>query len=199
MITFTEGARAKITEMLQANEGDPLALRVAILGRGPNGFVYSLRFIPEKEPKPGDLTQEGEPFPVYIDEKSAPDLDGATVDFVEDAYQSGFTIENPNPVWKDPTAQSIQEVLQTRVNPGIAAHGGFVTLMDYKDNTAYIAFGGGCQGCGLVDLTMRQGVEVMIKEAVPEVQAVVDLTNHAAGENPYYNDAASQEKSPLSE
>jgi Fe/S biogenesis protein NfuA len=196
MITFTEKASSKVLELMQANETGPVALKIAILGRGPGGFIYSLRFVPEGERGSEDMEQAFEGFNVYVDAESAADLEGAKVDFLEDRFRSGFTVDNPNPVWKDPTAQSIQEILDTRVNPGVASHGGFVTLMEYRDNTAYIAFGGGCQGCGLVDVTMKQGVEVMIKEAVPEVKAVVDLTDHGSGERPYF-DAAEGEQSPF--
>jgi Fe/S biogenesis protein NfuA len=95
-------------------------------------------------------------------------------------------VDNPNPLWEDPTAQSIQDVLDSKVNPGISSHGGFVSLVEFKEDTAYIAFGGGCQGCGLVDVTLKQGVEVMIRESVPEVQNIVDMTDHASGDQPYY-------------
>jgi len=127
-----------------------------------------------------------ESFHVLIDQNSAQNLEGSTVDYNDDNFQRGFSVDNPNPLWEDPTAQSIQEVLDSKVNPGISSHGGFVSLVEYKEDTAYIAFGGGCQGCGLVDVTLKQGVEVMIRESVPEVQNIVDLTDHASGDQPFY-------------
>ena len=108
------------------------------------------------------------------------------IDFI--AAQGSFHIDNPNPawVWDDPLAQSVQDVLTDQINPAIAAHGGWVQLLDVKEDVAYIELGGGCVGCGLVDVTLQQGIEVAIKEAVPAIQAVVDRTDHASGTNPYY-------------
>jgi Fe/S biogenesis protein NfuA len=82
-------------------------------------------------------------------------------------------------------------LLDTAINPAVAGHGGMVSLLDVKDNTVYLQMGGGCQGCGAADVTLRQGVERMIREEVPEVLEIIDLTDHAAGQNPYY--AASKE------
>ncbi len=78
------------------------------------------------------------------------------------------------------------EVLDEEVNPMVAAHGGVVSLLEIKDQNVYLEFGGGCQGCGMIDVTLKQGVEVMIKEQVPEIEAIYDVTDHAGGENPYY-------------
>lgn len=85
----------------------------------------------------------------------------------------------------------VQYLLDTAINPAVAGHGGMVSLVDVKDNTVYLQMGGGCQGCGAADVTLRQGVERMIREEVPEVLEIIDLTDHAAGQNPYY--AASKE------
>ena len=80
----------------------------------------------------------------------------------------------------------MQYLLDTAINPAVAGHGGMVSLLDVKDNTVYLQMGGGCQGCGAADVTLRQGVERMIREEVPEVLEIIDLTDHAAGQNPYY-------------
>ena len=90
------------------------------------------------------------------------------------------------PLLSDPVAARIQGLLQDRINPGIASHGGFVVLLDVKGDTAYVQLGGGCQGCGMINVTLKQGVEVAIREDVPEITAVMDVTDHAAGESPYY-------------
>lgn len=186
MLTITATAQEKIKEILDKETEDDLALRIQIMGRGPGGFRYSLRFVPQSEQAEADEIIELEEISVLIDPDSAENLIGSTVDFKQDDFRSGFMIENPNPVWKDPTAQSIQELLDTKINPGVGAHGGFVSLLNYDDGTAYIAFGGGCQGCGMVDVTLKQGVEVMIKESISGVNTVVDTTDHTSGENPYY-------------
>jgi Fe/S biogenesis protein NfuA len=186
MVEFTEAAREKITEIIEAKAQDEMMLRMQIMGRGPGGFLYSLRFVPADEKSPDDIELNMESFHVLIDQNSVQNLEGSTVDYKDDNFQRGFSVDNPNPLWEDPTAQSIQDVLDSKVNPGISSHGGFVSLVEYKEDTAYIAFGGGCQGCGLVDVTLKQGVEVMIRESVPEVQNIVDLTDHASGDQPYY-------------
>lgn len=186
MITITDAAQEKIQEILAKEDESNLALRMQIMGRGPGGFRYSLRFVPQDQHQPDDEKVEFEDFSVLIDAESAENMVGSTVDFKQDTFQSGFMIDNPNPVWKDPVAQSIQELLDSKINPSVGAHGGFVSLLNYKDGTAYIAFGGGCQGCGMVDVTLKQGVEVMIKEGIPEVSNVVDTTDHTSGENPFY-------------
>ncbi len=84
------------------------------------------------------------------------------------------------------TANQIRVLLETRINPAIAAHGGYISLIDIKDETAYVEMAGGCQGCGMADATLKQGVEVEIKRAVPEIARVLDVTDHAGGTNPYY-------------
>ncbi|MFM2093213.1 MAG: hypothetical protein RIS70_337 [Planctomycetota bacterium] len=80
----------------------------------------------------------------------------------------------------------VEEVLQTQVNPYVASHGGVIRLIDVRDNTVYLQMGGGCQGCGMATATLKQGVEVAIRAAVPEVGDILDTTDHAAGRNPYY-------------
>jgi Fe/S biogenesis protein NfuA len=98
-------------------------------------------------------------------------------------------VTNPNAGWSDPIAMRVQDVLDRDVNPGIAAHGGSIDLLEVREATAYISMGGGCVGCAQVDVTLRQGVEVAIKRAVPEIVAIIDTTDHASGTNPYYQSA----------
>ena len=83
-------------------------------------------------------------------------------------------------------AEGQEDEADEKINPAIASHGGQVSLADIQDNKVFLQFGGGCQGCGMVDVTLKQGVEVMIKEAVPEVAEVLDITDHEKGVNPYY-------------
>jgi len=189
MVTITEAARKKILGLLEAEEQKNLALRMAVRGRGPGGFRYEMQFVGQDERGTEDTVVDVGDFQVLVDPESAPNLKGATVDFVDGAYESGFKIENPNPLWTDPKAQAVQDIIDKQVNPGVAMHGGHVSLLDVKDDIAYIQLGGGCQGCGMVDVTLRQGIEVLIKEAVPAIRQVVDTTDHAAGGNPYYQPA----------
>ena len=98
----------------------------------------------------------------------------------------GFSFENPNPLWIDDVSKSVAEVIESQVNPLVASHGGHVDLVGVDDGKAMIAFGGGCQGCGMVDVTLKEGIEVMITEGVPGITEVVDMTDHDAGTNPFY-------------
>ncbi|MEC9393675.1 MAG: NifU family protein, partial [Candidatus Thermoplasmatota archaeon] len=98
----------------------------------------------------------------------------------------GFSFDNPNPLWVDELSQKVADIINNEVNPAVASHGGVVELVGVDDNKAIIAFGGGCQGCGMADVTLKQGVEVMIKEKIPEIIEVIDSTDHAAGTNPFY-------------
>jgi Fe-S cluster biogenesis protein NfuA len=84
------------------------------------------------------------------------------------------------------TKEKIQYLLAHKINPGVAAHAGFVELIDVKDDNVYIRLGGGCQGCGAADFTLRQGIEAIIRKEVPEIRQILDITDHSAGMNPYY-------------
>ena len=86
----------------------------------------------------------------------------------------------------DPEVAAVHTLLEERINPSVAAHGGHISLIDVKDHTAYIRLEGGCQGCGMADVTLKQGVETMIRESVPTIDQVIDSTDHAGGANPYY-------------
>ena len=94
--------------------------------------------------------------------------------------------ENPNPMWVDDVSKSVADVISNDVSPMVASHGGTVELLGVDEDKAIIAFGGGCQGCGMVDVTLKQGIEVVIREKVPAITAIVDMTDHAAGTNPFY-------------
>ncbi|HYM81395.1 MAG TPA: iron-sulfur cluster assembly accessory protein [Candidatus Limnocylindria bacterium] len=189
MITITELARTKILKLMEAEGRSRLALRFAIDGRGPGGFRYRLGFVEPEDRRADDTAVPGGGFDVLIDPASAPQLSGATVDFVEGLQESGFKIDNPNSIWADPRSAAVQRILDQEINPAIASHGGYVTLLDVKDDVAYVALHGGCHGCGMADVTLRQGIEVRIRAAVPEITAVVDSTDHAGGTNPYYQPA----------
>jgi Fe/S biogenesis protein NfuA len=198
MFIMTDAAKQRISDLLAAEDRQGLALRVAIVGRGPGGFQYKLGFVREEEKGADDTVIEAGSFQVLVDPESAPNLQGATIDFVDGIFESGFKIDNPNSVWTDPKAIAIQRLLDTQINPAVASHGGYVTLLDVKDDIAYIALGGGCQGCGMADVTLKQGIEVVIKEEVPEIRQIIDTTDHASGTNPYYQPAkGGRGQSPL--
>ena len=186
MITITDAAKKKVLELLEADKQEGQGVRLGIRGRSAAGFQYDLRFDSESSVAPDDTVIDAGGFKLFIDARSAPDIQGVSIDYVDDLQGSGFKIDNPNPVWSSPTALAVQEVLDNQINPNVAMHGGHVALLDVRDDTAYIALGGGCQGCGMADVTLKQGIEVAIKDAVPQIKAVVDSTDHAGGTNPYY-------------
>lgn len=119
---------------------------------------------------------------------------GATVDFIEDGQTAGFAVQRktPEPVdvgkldLSDPLTKKVHDVIQNDINPGIASHGGAAELLNVKGSIAYVQLGGGCQGCGMALVTLKQGIETRIKEVIPEITEVVDLTDHATGTDPYY-------------
>jgi Fe/S biogenesis protein NfuA len=189
VITVTDVARKKILGLLAQEARKDLALRFAIDGRGPGGFRYRLGFVPPEDRGEGDVAVDAGGFQVLIDAGSAANLHGVNLDYVETLAESGFKVENPNSPWSDPVAQAVQRVIDLDINPAVASHGGHVVLHDVRDGVAYIALHGGCQGCGMAAVTLRQGIEVRIKEVVPEIRELVDVTNHAGGQNPYYASA----------
>lgn len=189
MITVTDTARRNILELMAAQGKPGLVLRFGVRGRGPGGFLYRLAFAERVEQAPGDVAVESGPLTVLVDAESVPHVQGATIDFVEQGGESGFKIDNPNPLWSDEVAAAVQRVIDQEINPAVGTHGGFVTLLDVRDGMAFIQLGGGCQGCGMVDVTLRQGIEVRIREVVPSIREVVDTTDHADGRNPYFSPA----------
>ena len=189
LMSFTALAWTTLMELWQAEDNPELRLHAAILGRGPKGFQYDLRFVEPDEMGADDPGFRRGDLWIHLDAASANDLQGSTLDHVE-GWGGGFRFENPNPLWSDPIAARIQGVLDARINPGIASHGGHVTLIDASEVEdgvkAVVRMGGGCQGCGMAAVTLRQGVETMLRDEVPELVEIIDETDHEAGANPYY-------------
>src|SRR3990172_12055173 len=138
MVTITEAARKKILGLLEAEEQKNVGVGMGVRGGGAGGFRYEMQFVGQDERGTEDTVVDVGDFQVLVDPESAPNLKGATVDFVDGAYESGFKIENPNPLWTDPKAQAVQDIIDKQVNPGVAMHGGNVSLLDLKDNITYI-------------------------------------------------------------
>ena len=184
-ISVTDAARQKVNSIIDGQEAKVEGLRISIEGRTASAFQYGLGL--EEEAAPDDVVVDCGDFKVLIDPESAENLKGATIDYVENLNSSGFNVENPNtPTWDNPKAQKIQELIDEQINPAVAAHGGHIDLLDVKDDSIYIHMGGGCQGCGMANVTLKHGIESMIKDVLPEITKIVDTTDHAAGTNPYY-------------
>ena len=186
LLTVTETAQEKIQAVIETEEVEVEGLRISIQGRTATAFQYSLGLATEAQE--GDLVVACEHFNVLVDAESAPDLEGAVIDYVDDLNSSGFNIENPNtPTWDNPKAQEVQKLIDERINPAVAAHGGQIELLNVSDDAIYIHMGGGCQGCGMANVTLKHGIEAMIQEVFPEIKHVIDTTDHDAGDNPYYS------------
>lgn len=197
LVELTEEARERIRAALAAADPPRRWLRVRVTPSS-DGFDYHLQGLAADQVLDGDLCVEDDGFALVIDPASAERLRGTRIDYRETLLERGFRFDNPNvpasPVLPEgervdlqgPLPDRVRVLLDTEINPAIAAHGGRVRLVDVRDGQVYLAFGGGCHGCGMVDVTLKQGIERRIREAVPEVVGVVDTTDHSTGEDPYY-------------
>jgi len=188
-VTLTEKAIQKVQEFAALHpEASDKQLRICIQGGSKAAYEYGFTF---DEPSADDMVLVQGAIEVLVDRFSLMYMDGSVVDFVEDLRGSGFAVENPNPppLMQDPVAQRVHELIEQRISPGVASHGGSVQLIDYVEGRVYVQLGGGCQGCGMVDVTLKQGIEALLKQEVPEVLEVLDTTDHASGSNPYYSSA----------
>jgi len=185
MITFSDTARARLVEMLRAEGHEGWAIRIRVKGRDNDTYIYDIRSVEVADKSAGDVVVDAGDFLVYVDPASAKRIQGATVD-LSVAEMGRFVVNNPNPVWKDETADKVASVIVNKVNPAVAVHAGRVSLVDFDEGIAYIVMQGGCQGCGLATVTLRQGIERLILDEVPSVTSVVDVTAHDEGEAPFF-------------
>jgi Fe/S biogenesis protein NfuA len=196
-ISLTDLARGKVLEALEKQPAKN-ALRLEARANGTPQFSYSMRLIGDEDKGADDLRIDSGGLELVIDPNSAANLNGASIDFEDRVVRSGFKFDNPNrpevpEVGSGPrgdltgsTAEKVQQLLERELNPAVAAHGGRINFVGVKDNKVYLSFGGGCHGCGMVDVTLKQGVEARIRELIPEIEEVVDTTDHSSGENPFY-------------
>jgi Fe/S biogenesis protein NfuA len=197
MLTFTDKARDVVRSFLDQSGGDLAALRISANGGSPVAPRFELTLVSMEERLTDEREVEGPGFPVLVRESEASRLEGATVDFVERVNESGFEVRPaagsgnggraaPPDAPKGEIADRVRQVLDTQVNPAIASHGGMISLVGIEDTEIYVEMSGGCQGCALSRMTLRQGVEKMLRHAIPELTAVHDVTDHASGENPFF-------------
>lgn len=189
MITMTDAAKAKFLEITGAEGREGQGLRVIVRGGRSANPEFALNFVDPDEARDDDTIYDLGELKIYVETPTVEFLEGATIDFVETLTESGFKVDAPNAGIRGPegpVADAVQEVLREQINPAIAAHGGQVSLVGIDGRTAFLRFGGGCQGCGMIDVTLKQGVERTIVETVAEIDEVRDITDHAAGTNPYY-------------
>jgi Fe/S biogenesis protein NfuA len=204
-ITFTPAARQQVLEVL-AREGGAAAavLRLGVKNPGAGAPQYDMGVEAHGPTAPDDTLIDLGGFEVVVDNASLPEIDGAIVDFVNDPLRPGFRVDPPRydvPAGaigsgldgSDPLAQDVRVLLDRHINPGIASHGGRAELVGIQDNIVYLALGGGCQGCAMASVTLKQGIEQVIRQALPQVRAVVDATDHTQGANPFYTSSKDAE------
>ncbi len=190
-ITITEAAQAYLADLLSKQNVEGIGIRVFITQPGTQYAETCIAYCKPGEQKAEDTAFALKDFTAWIDAVSEPFLDDAVVDYATDRMGGQLTIKAPNAkvpqVSEDsPLNERINYYLQTEVNPGLASHGGQVSLVDIDEGVAVLQFGGGCQGCGMVDVTLKDGVEKTLMERIPELKGVRDVTDHSNKENAFY-------------
>jgi Fe/S biogenesis protein NfuA len=192
VLNITDEAAQRIRSILGSQEPPVHSLRVTSAVRGK----YSMNLEPEGKPGLDDTVLPYDGFEIYVDAGSLKHLEGASLTWVDTYGGGGFQFtappvpQTPRPAPPEGEAgeiwRRIAQVLDEEVNPAVASHGGVISLIEYRDRTAYVEMGGGCQGCAMSKATLKQGVERILKEHFPEIEEVLDVTDHAGGRNPYY-------------
>ena len=189
LLTVTDSALEQIRSILKTKDLADMAVRVRVLDL--TGRRYNLQFVEQSEKREDDVVVEAGDIRFYIDQDSGRKITGATLEFIDEVSGSGFRLNNPNQAaLSDPMAARVQALIDDKITPAVAQHGGTVTLIDVKEGTVYVELGGGCQGCGMANETLKQGIETMLREEIPEISEVLDTTDHAQGTNPYYRPSA---------
>lgn len=197
VLTVSEAALEIVVGVRQGEE-DPerTALRVAVTGSNMAEFTYALDLVPFDEIEASDVRYPQGDLTVVVPADSADKLRGAVLDTPSGSAAGGLVIKNPNT--PDPLAgldldlsgdlaDRVRTVLDQAINPGLASHGGFASLVGVDDTRVFITMGGGCQGCAMSRMTLTEGIQKMLIDALPEITEVVDATDHGAGENPFYS------------
>ena len=193
MIEFTEAARERILAFFAEEEGSGLAVRVSVQNPSPVAPEYEMSLIELEEMEERDERHLVDGFDLVVDSESARILQNTRIDWVESIEGSGFKFDNPNikPLGSEPLAgplvERVQRVIDEHINPGVATHGGAVRLVDIRDGIVYLQMGGGCQGCGMASVTLTQGIKQVFMKLVPEIVDIQDVTDHAAGTDPYFS------------
>jgi Fe/S biogenesis protein NfuA len=205
ILNITDAARQKVLRV-RAGEPEPetLALWLEVAGVQGGKYKYDMYFQPLDYAGPTDAVQVHDDLSVVIPAFSVDKVRGATLDVAGDPVEGGLVLDNPNSpspavgaagAARPPAdlsgdvAQRVLQILDQQINPSIAAHGGHAELVAVEGDTAYLRLSGGCQGCGMATVTLSQGIEVAIRDQVPEIARVVDTTDHASGTNPYFEAA----------
>ena len=192
MIEISDSAQAYLKELLAKQDEEGVGIRVFVAQPGTPQAETCIAYCRPGEEQDGDIPAEYDGFRAWFEARSEPYLVDAVVDYQEDQMGGQLTIKAPNArvpnVGPDsPLEDRINYVLYNEINPGLAAHGGMVTLVEVTDEkAAVLQFGGGCQGCAAVDITLKNSVETTLMERVPELTGVLDQTDHSITEHAYY-------------
>lgn len=195
VVLVTDTARSKILELIEAEEDNSaLGLRIEVIGTSGPEYRYDLSLDSVEAVSEGDSVVDWLGLRVIVPADSIDKLQGAQLDLPADG-DGGMVLRNPNR--PDPLAgldveltgdipERINILLEKVINPSLGQHGGYAELRAWEEPKAYIFMGGGCQGCAVSSITLRSGIERTLKDQIPEILEVVDVTDHAAGTNPYY-------------
>ncbi|MFT6387758.1 MAG: Fe/S biogenesis protein NfuA [Cellvibrionaceae bacterium] len=193
MVNITESAQGYLKELLDKQDAEGISIRMFVSNPGTSQAETCIAYCRLGEEQEGDEIVEYDSFKAYFEGRSLPFLEDAKVDYSADQMGGQLTIRAPNskmPQVNDgsPLEDKINYVLHNDINPGLAAHGGQVELTQITDDQyVVLKFGGGCQGCSAVDLTLKEGVEKTLIEKIPEIKGVRDVTDHTDTSNAYYN------------
>lgn len=192
MITITDAAQAHFAKLL-ANQEPNTQIRVFVINPGTPNAECGVSYCPPDAVEPNDTEIKFEKLSAYVDDISAPFLEDAEIDFVTDQLGSQLTLKAPNAKMRKvaddaPLIERVEYVLQSQINPQLASHGGRVSLMEItEDGYAILQFGGGCNGCSMIDVTLKDGIEKELINLFPEeLKGVKDLTEHQRGDHSYY-------------
>ena len=191
MIELSEPALQHFRRLLQTQGGDAVGIRISAVHPGTAKADARLEFCEREDLQGDEWSLDCDGFALYVDSDSAPWLDGAQIDYAGNATGGQLTIRAPKikgsvPGADAPLAERVKYVLESEINPMLAAHKGRVALERVDgDGVVYLRFGGGCHGCGMVDVTLKNGIEKTMRERIPEVTAIRDATDHASGSAPY--------------
>lgn len=190
-VTVTESAQDYLADLLEKQNCEGIGIRMFVANPGTPQAETCIAYCRPDEQKEGDVIVQYKRFPGYFEERSVPFLDEALVDYSPDRMGGQLTIKAPNSKMPrinsdSPIEDRINYTLYNEINPGLAAHGGMVSLELIDDEGyAILKFGGGCQGCGMADVTLKEGVEKTLLEQVPELKGVKDVTDHTDTSNAY--------------
>lgn len=192
MIEITDAGQTYLKQLLDKQDCEGIAIRVFVLDGGTPKAETCIAFCRPGEEEADDEVFEYNSFRAFVEKKSIQYLEDAEVDFAKDSMGGQLTIRAPNSrmpkISEDsPLEDHINYILYNEINPGLAAHGGFISLEQVTgDGVVVLRFGGGCQGCGMVDVTLKDGVEKTLMEQLPQIKEIRDATDHSYQENAYY-------------